>query len=185
MELLRDFSQTFQLLRVWEALLQVYLVAVWSLPKHPASHALLCLWNPVSSVMRNLQTGSSLWLLPGMLLLSRRSLWEPWQCLLGGWEGHSMGSWRQGTKGFMEHKQHFWMAVHSGEFIWIFCCLKKESRGGEARTRGKGSALIKLTVLLMSLWTQPLSFPLPAAASIIRCRGRRGNVAAHSAAGSI
>lgn len=104
---------------------------------------------------------------------------------LGWLRGTQHGELTQGTKGFMEHKQHFWMAVHSGEFIWIFCCLKKQSRGREAWMRGKGSALIKLTVLLMSLWTQPLSFPLPAATSVIRCRGRRGNVAAHSAAGSI
>lgn len=34
----------------------------------------------------------------------------------------------QGTKGLMEHQQDFWMAVHNGEFIWIFCCLKKENR---------------------------------------------------------
>lgn len=64
----------------------------------------------------------------------------------------------QGTKGFMGHEQDFWMAVHSGELIWIFFCLKKQNRGREAGMRGKGSALIKLTVLLMSLWTQPLSF---------------------------
>jgi len=43
------------------------------------------------------------------------------------------------------------MTGHSGEFIGLFCCLKKEHR--EAGVRGEGSALIKLTVLLMSLGT--------------------------------
>lgn len=53
---------------------------------------------------------------------------------------------------------------------------KRSSRG--AGLRGKGSALIKLTVLLMPPWTQPLSFSLPAATWIIRCRGRGGSVSA-------
>lgn len=64
-------------------------------------------------------------------------------------------------QGLLENKEYVWMIRNSGEFIAIFCCLKKEQQ--RRRAEGEGSALIKLTVLLMSLWTQPLSFSLPTA----------------------
>lgn len=39
----------------------------------------------------------------------------------------------QGTKGFLENERCFCMTGYSGEFIGLFCCLKKEPQrsGGE------------------------------------------------------
>lgn len=43
----------------------------------------------------------------------------------------------QGTKGFLESEQYFWMTGHSGEFMGLFCCLKKEQQ----RSRAEGERI--------------------------------------------
>lgn len=104
-------------------------------------------------------------------------LWEPWQWLcLGAW--WLRGTWhveletvRVPQVSWNTSRISGWLCTMVN--LYGFSAASKRRTGREAGMRGKGSALIKLTVLLMSLWTQPLSFPLPAATSIIRCRGRR------------
>lgn len=86
--------------------------------------------------MRNLQRADRFLALPA----PRGEAWpggDLAMALLGGlgWLRGTFGD-TQGTKGFMEHKQDFWMAVHSGELIWIFCCLKNEN-GQRSRDEGE------------------------------------------------
>lgn len=81
-----------------------------------------------------------------MLLLSRRNipgLWNPgngsaWGVSVAKGDIACGASDSQGTKDFMEHEQDFCMAVHSGEILWIFCCLKKENR---QRSRDEGERI--------------------------------------------
>lgn len=175
-EEIRDYSQTSQLPRFWKTFPQVSLVAEGSLSKHPtflvtwsASSAAVILFPPWRLICRE-QKGSLLCLPaardgPADQGRSMGSGTWQWPCLgtLGGEGEHSMWSWRQsqGTKGC-------WKMSSVAGWLGMVADLqgsppasKKSSRG--AGLRGKGSAPIKLTVLLMSLWTQPLSFSLPAA----------------------
>lgn len=38
----------------------------------------------------------------------------------------------QATKSFLENEQYFWMTGHSGEFIGLLFCLKKEQQRSRA-----------------------------------------------------